>query len=430
MRQRGANVTDIVVLVVAADDGVMPQTLEAIKHAKSANVPIIVAINKVDKPDANPDRAKQDLARHEVQIEDFGGDTQVVCVSGKTGKGMDELEESIITLSEILDNRAPVDGPVEGWLLESSIKTYGRVGTVLVRRGVMRPGNIIVAGRTWARIKTLRNEAGALVEEIGPGMPAEVDGWKGPPTPGDEVLQANDEQNAAAVVRGREAIAESLKLAQDMKAINESRRLQREVAVDEVENEDGQREKRVLGSFQENKTASGIQEVPFIVKADVIGSVEAVVNLISGLGNGDVRPHIIRSGAGAVTEGDIELAAAANGCILAFNTDLEPSMQGGSAFEGVRILRQSVIYRVAEDVNRVLEDAMPYFVTQRVTGEAEIAQTFSVTLPGKVQLLVAGCKVRNGLVTKGSKVKVMRGGETVHDGRLALALWVLLVIVN
>jgi len=203
-----------------------------------------------------------------------------------------------------------------------------------------------------------------------------------------------------------------------MKAINESRRLQREIAVDDDENEDGQREKRVLGAFQENKSASGIQEVPFIVKADVIGSVEAVVNLISGLGNSDVRPHIIRSGAGAVTEGDVELAAAANGYILAFNTDVEPSMQGSSVPQDVQILRQSIIYRVAEDVNRVLEDAMPYFVTQRVTGEAEIAQTFSITLPGKVQLLVAGCKVRNGLVTKGSKVKVLRGGEIVHDGLL------------
>jgi translation initiation factor IF-2 len=199
MRQRGANVTDIVILVVAADDSVKPQTIEAINHAKAAKVPIIVAINKIDKEETNIERVKQDLARHGIDVEDFGGDTQTVCVSGKTGQGMQELEEAAVTLSEILDMRAEIDGPAEGWVLEASIKSMGKVATVLVRRGTMRPGDFIVAGKTWARIRCLRNEAGIEIEEAGPGTPVEIDGWREQPLAGDEVLQAPDEAKAKSV---------------------------------------------------------------------------------------------------------------------------------------------------------------------------------------------------------------------------------------
>ncbi|THZ69967.1 initiation factor 2, partial [Aureobasidium pullulans] len=224
MRKRGATVTDIIILVVAADDSVKPQTIEAIKHAQSANVPIIVAVNKIDKEEANVDRVKQDLARHGVEIEDFGGETQVVPVSGKTGQGIDELEDAAVTLSEILDHRADTEGQVEGWVLEATTKKAGRVATVLVRRGTIKPGTIIVAGKTWARVRSLRNEAGVTQMSAGPGTPVEVDGWRDQPSAGDEVLQAPNEQKAADVVAFRDELEERIRMAEDMEKINTQRR--------------------------------------------------------------------------------------------------------------------------------------------------------------------------------------------------------------
>jgi translation initiation factor IF-2 len=225
MRQRGANVTDMVILVVAADDSVKPQTLEAIRHAKEAGVPMIVALNKVDKPEADVDRCKQDLARHGVEIEDYGGDVQVVEVSGKTGKGMDALEENVVALSELLDHRAETDGAVEGWVLEATTRKAGRVATVLVRRGTLVPGAVIVAGKTWARVRTLRNEAGVELENGGPGMPVEVDGWRDQPSAGDEVLEAPTEQKAGSVVEFRIELAEREQTKKDMEIINTNRKI-------------------------------------------------------------------------------------------------------------------------------------------------------------------------------------------------------------
>jgi translation initiation factor IF-2 len=310
MRQRGANVTDIIILVVAADDSVKPQTVEAIKHAKAAGVPMIVAISKVDKEGSNAERVKQDLARNNVEIEDFGGETQVVGVSGKTGQGMEELEEATITLSEILDMRAPTDGQAEGWVLEGSKKKSGRVATVLVRRGTLRVGDVIVAGTTWAKIRTLHNEAGIEVASAGPGMPVEVDGWKDQPNAGDEVLQAPDEGKAKGVVAFRAKHAERLKLARDMDAINEARRLEQE------------KRERVKLAMPEDAVADtkdaepGIKHMNFIVKADVGGSVEAVLESISALGNQEVRANVLRTGVGKISEFDIEHAAAANGSYI------------------------------------------------------------------------------------------------------------------
>jgi translation initiation factor IF-2 len=438
MRQRGATVTDIVVLVVAADDGVMPQTLEAIRHAKSAKVPVIVAVNKVDKPEANIERVKQDLSRHDVDIEDYGGDVQVVPVSGKTGQGMSDLEDSIITLSEILDHRAPTDGNVEGWVLEASTKPHGRVATVLIRRGLMKPGDIFVSGTQWSRVKTLRNEFGTQVESAGPGSAVEIDGWRDLPSPGDEVLQAIDERHAAAVVRTREDLADGVKLAQDMEAINDVRRAQREDAPATPEVVGRQRRKRhnvgvaldesalkdrkIDGTFRETKRDNGIEEAFFVVKGDVEGSVEAVVDLIAGLGNGHVRANVIRAGAGAVNETDVELAYAADGVILAFNAEIDADIRARADRAGVQIIEQRVIYRVAEDVNAILSDMLPEIVSQRVTGEAEVLQSFSIKVATKIsstrQLTVAGCRVRNGLITRGSRVRVLRSGDTVYDGHV------------
>ncbi len=421
MRQRGANVTDIVILVVAADDSVKPQTIEAINHAKAARVPIIVAINKIDKPDRDIDRVKQDLARHGVDVEDFGGDTQVVCVSGKTGQGMPDLEEAAVTLSEILDMRADIDGPAEGWVLEASIKSMGKVATVLVRRGTMRPGDFIVAGKTWARIRCLRNEAGVEVLEAGPGTPIEIDGWREQPLAGDEVLQAPDEAKAKSVVNYRLEKEERDKMAEDMEAINENRKVEQErrerdkaeaIAVAEAEAADEQApEKQKL-------KASGPKQVYFIIKGDVSGSVEAVIDSIMALGNSEVQPHILRSGVGQLSEFDIEYAAAAKGHVISFNTEIEPNISRLAEDAKVGILDHNIIYRLVDDVKAELSKYLPPLITQRVLGEAEIAQIFQINIKGRQYKSIAGCKVRNGTISKTAKVRVLRSGEKVYDGKL------------
>ncbi|KAG4421238.1 hypothetical protein IFR04_005649 [Cadophora malorum] len=423
MRQRGANVTDIVILVVAADDSVKPQTIEAINHAKAAKVPMIVAINKIDKEDSNIDRVKQDLARHGVDVEDFGGDTQVVCVSGKTGQGMGELEEAAVTLSEILDMRAETDGQAEGWILEASIKSMGKVATVLVRRGTMRPGDFIVAGKTWARIRCLRNEAGVEIKEAGPGTPVEIDGWREQPLAGDEVLQASDESRAKSVVDYRLEKEERDKMAEDMEAINQNRK---------AEQEKREREKAEAAALEAAKEvdavasetgkeakATGPKEIYFIIKGDVSGSVEAVIDSISALGNKEVQPHILRSGVGQLSEFDVEHAAGAKGHLINFNTPIEPNIARLAEQAKVSIIDHNIIYRLVDDVKAELSKHLPPLVTQRVLGEAEIANIFEINVKGRQHKAVAGCKVRNGTIAKNAKVRVMRKGEKVFDGTLA-----------
>ncbi|CAK4034883.1 Translation initiation factor IF-2, mitochondrial [Lecanosticta acicola] len=422
MRQRGANVTDIVILVVAADDSVKPQTLEAIKHAKGAGVPIVVAINKVDKPEADIERCKQDLARHGVEIEDYGGDTQVVCVSGKTGQGMDDLEETVVTLSEILDHRADRDGDVEGWVLEATTKQAGRVATVLVRRGTLRPGAVIVAGKTWARVRTLKNEGGQTVDEVGPGMPVEVDGWKDQPIAGDEVLQARSEQKATDVVEFRLEREELKRMAQDTDAINEARRIaqekreQEKVAGRAAKHGDPETESDKPASKGEHDEQSGQMLVPFIIKADVSGSVEAVSAYIMSVSNPLIAPQVLQAGVGNIHESDIDLAATAQGHIIAFNLPPDNEMKGAAEARGVKVLENNVIYRVLDDIKSVLEEKLPPLVTQRVLGEAEVGAAFEIGIGGRKKLKIAGCKIRNGVVNNGSMVRVFRNGEKIYDG--------------
>ena len=421
MRQRGANVTDIVILVVAADDSVKPQTIEAINHAKSAKVPIIVAINKIDKEDVNIERVKQDLARHGVDVEDFGGDVQAIGVSGKTGQGMDELEEAVVTLSEILDMRAETDGLAEGWVLEASIKSMGKVATVLVRRGTMRPGDFIVAGQTWARIRCLRNEAGVEIEEAGPGTPVEIDGWREQPLAGDEVLQAPDEAKAKSVIEYRLEKAERDKLALDMEAINETRTVEKEKRDREKEEaakiaEAAESGQELAPEAQKEIVDAGPKQVYFIVKGDVSGSVEAVIDQVSALGNKEVQPHVLRSGVGSISEFDIEHAAAAKGHVINFNTNIDPQITRLAAASKVSILDHSIIYKLVDEVKAELSKHLKPLVTQRVLGEAEIAQIFTINVKGRQQKSIAGCKVRNGTVARNSKVRVLRKNQKVFDG--------------
>ena len=409
MRQRGANVTDIIILVVAADDSVKPQTIEAIKHAKAANVPIIVAITKVDKEDANVERVRQDLAQHEIYVEDFGGDTQVVAVSGKTGQGMTELEDAAIALADIIDMRAETDGQAEGWVLEATTKKAGRVATVLVRRGTIAPGSYLVAGSTWAKVRVLRNEAGVQVRSAGPGTPVEIDGWRELPDAGDEVLEAPDEHTAKSVTDGRIERAETERLAVDVAAINESRRLAQARLDREEQIAKGQ-------AVDEEEERPSVKELCLIVKADVYGSVEAVVDSVSALGNEEVRPNILRSAAGAVNQSDIDHASAANAQIISFNIPVESSIARAAADAGVFIIEQNIIYKLADDIKDKLSDMLEPLTTSRVVGEAEISQIFDITVARRATLPIAGCKVRNGSVAKHAKARVSRNDETVFDG--------------
>lgn len=405
MRRRGADVTDIVVLVVAADDSVKPQTVEAIKHATQANVPIIVAMSKIDKEGSNPDKVKQDLSVHGVHVEDYGGDVQAIPVSGKTGAGMIELEEAIGALSEMLDHRADREGNAEGWVIEATTKSYGRVASALIRRGTLRPGDVIVAGTTWARVRTLRNEAGMAISEATPGMPVEIDGWREQPAAGTEILQAETEQKAKDVVEYRLDRSETAKLGEDMAAINEARL-----------------EKRRLEKAESDAGAaaepSGPKPVNFIIKADVDGSAEAVLNSIAAIGNNEVYANVLRSGVGPVGEFDIEHAASANGKVISFNMPIDANMMRMAEQEGVQIMDHNIIYKLIDDVKAVLSEQLPPLVTQRVTGEAEVQQVFEITIKNREKTAIAGCRVRNGMINKARKVRVTRGDETIYDGKL------------
>ncbi|KAI5806336.1 mitochondrial translation initiation factor 2, partial [Geopyxis carbonaria] len=422
MRERGANVTDIIILVVAADDSVKPQTIEAIKHAKSAGVPMIVAINKMDKEGSNPEKVKSDLARYGVDVEDYGGDTQTVCVSGKTGQGMEELEEATITLGEILDHRSEFEGNCEGWILEATTKNKGKVATVLVTKGTLKPGDIMVAGKTWTKVRTLTNEYGEEVAFAGPSTPVEIDGWRDQPEAGDIALQAETEDRAKIVVDYRIEKFKRIQQAVDMEAINKSRRLQREkMEAQNTIREDAKArgedpELALLQADQGKDETPKSQTVSFIIKADVAGSVEAIVDSITGMGNDEVKSKVVRSAFGTVNESDIDHAAAAGAYILSFNIPTEPNIYQYARARNVSILAHNVIYRLVDEVKSKLSERLPPKITINVTGEAEILQVFNINVRSRIYKPVAGCRVKNGTVARSSKVRVIRNKDVVFDG--------------
>lgn len=440
MRERGANVTDIVILVVAADDSVKPQTIEAIRHAKNANVPIIVAINKIDKEGADVSKVKQDLMVNGIEVEDFGGDIQAVEVSGKTGQGMDELEEAAVAQAELLDLRAEKDGSVEGWVLEASTKDRGRVATVLVRRGTLSVGDIIVAGQTWARVRSLRNEASVMLPSAGPGTPVEVDGWREQPMAGDEVLQADGEGQANSVVDYRKSVTEREQAAVDMEAINANRRLDAErreqekfdaragdaaQRVGDVADGDDAFASPVAASEAANDKHT---ELVFIIKADVSGSTEAIAYALSSipLANHPVSLNILRTGVGALSEFDIDQISTVprgHGFLVNFNQDVLPHVSTQAERAGIPIIGENIIYKVIDAVRARIEDHLPPLVSSRVLGELDISQTFDIRV-GKKLHKVAGCRVKNGAVARTSRVRVYRGNvadrdSLVFDGALS-----------
>ena len=433
MRARGAQVTDIVILVVAADDSVKPQTIEAIKHAKSSHVPIIVAINKMDKPDADAQRVKQDLAQHGITVEDFGGDTQTVNVSGKTGLGMADLEEAAVAQADVMDLRADASGQIEGWVLEAASTNAGKVATVLVRRGTLTAGTILVAGDAWGRVRALRNEAGVHIDSAPPGTPVEVDGWRELPAAGAEVLQAPDEQRARRVVEMRVTRAEAQQMGKDVAVFNETRveleerrvkeRRAEELRIEEYKRKHPERRHRTIhhlpaapAAAEAEPAESGPQTVPFVVRADVAGSVEAVRAALLGLGNAEVQAAVPRALAGPLAPSDVEHAAVVGASLVTFNAAPSPEVLWLAERNGVRIIEGSIIYRVVDEAKELLEERLPPLISTRVLGEAEIAQIFEIRVKARESIRIAGCKVRNGVVSRGAKVKVLRDGNTVHDG--------------
>ncbi|KAK3385109.1 hypothetical protein B0H63DRAFT_394985 [Podospora didyma] len=432
MRQRGANVTDLVVLVVAADDSVKPQTLEALKHARAAKVPIIVAINKIDKESANIERCKSDLAAHGVEIEDYGGDVQVVCVSGKTGLGMDDFEENILLLSDMLDIRAEPDGMAEGWVLESSIKPMGRVATVLVKRGTLRPGDYIVAGIVHAKIRSLRNEAGVEIDKATPGTAVEILGWKDddPPAAGDQVLQAPDEGRAKAAAHYRieqkereEVIGQMSQAEQERREHDRLRAIAKKAELEAGPK--GGRGYKVSGKGRAEYSAvaeDGVEEedgtkiVNYLVRGDVHGSVEAVCGSIMELGSNEVRPRILQSGTGQITESDVEHAQISRASIINFNNPISGQIKRMANDAGVTIMDHNVIYHLAEEVREKLSELLAPIITSKVVGEVEVLKVFKINVKGREYVNIAGCRVRNGQVKFNSKCRVMRNNEPVFEG--------------
>lgn len=418
MRQRGAYVTDIVVLVVAVDDSVMPQTIEALKHAQNAKVPIIVAVNKIDVDPNRMDHVKRDLADHGVEIEDAGGDVQVVGVSGLTGQGMDDLEETILTLSEILDLRAEVDGMAEGWVLEASTKKEGRAATILVKRGTLRVGDLIVAGTTYTRIRIMRNEAGVDVDEAPPGTAVEIfGGWSEPPIAGEMVLQAPDENRAQVAVDYRleladRAAAAAQKAEQELLNREKAEKAALQKELDEAADAD---ESGEAGQAEE-PVETGPKMVNLIVRGDVMGSVEAVSDAIMEIGNNEVRPRVLRSLPGHITESDVDLLASAAGYIVNFNNTIPGLIRRKAADAGVPILDHNIIYEVVTDVKKVMSKELAPITHQKVLGEAEVLQIFAINTKKRQYRNIAGVRVRTGMVTRGGLYRVMRDGEKIYEG--------------
>lgn len=420
MRERGAIITDIVILVVAADDSVMPQTLEAIKHAKKSGVPIIVAINKCDKHGVKIDKVLADLAANDIDIEDYGGDTQTVKVSGKTGLNMDKLEEAVITLSEMSEFKAEVNNiQAEGWIIESQIvKGMGTIATVLVRRGTLKNGDIIVAGKTYCKIKGMKDEHGKPVKSAGPSTPVQVWGWKDSPEGGDQVLQAKSEKIAKEVCENRITRKKEIQASRDIETINRKRQEE----IEESKRQDKINQMKAIGldasELENQEQGNSTIHVNYMVKSDVFGSAEAIKESIDGMGNEEVKSVVITHEAGPPTDSDIDLAKTLNATIFCFNIKVPKPIAVKAEKEGVEIKEHNIIYRLIEEVTEKLQSHLKPRIEVKTLAEVEIKDVFEVTIR-KSKVKVAGCKVTNGTIKKSSKIKVIRNKQVIYDGSLS-----------
>ncbi len=392
MRARGAKVTDIVILVVAADDGVMPQTIEAINHAKAAKVPMIVAINKIDKPEAKPERVRQELLQHDVQVESMGGDTIEIEVSAKQRLNLDKLLEMIQLQAEVLELKANPDRPAEGSVVEAKLdRGRGPVATVLVQRGTLRTGDIVVAGAQWGRVRALINDKGENVSEAGPSLPVEILGFQGAPEAGDRVAVVESEARAREITNYRE-------------------RQKRDSAAARG----GGQSRSLVDLMKQAKDAAGKKEFPLIIKGDVQGSVEAIAASVEKLGNDEVRARVLHTGVGGITESDITLSNATGAVVLAFNVRAHKEARELAARSGVEIRYYNIIYDLVDDVKSAMSGLLPPTLRETMLGNAEIKQVFNITKVGNI----AGCVVTDGKVERGAKVRLIRDSVVVHEGTL------------
>ena len=392
MRARGAKVTDIVVLVVAADDGVMPQTIEAINHAKAAKVPLIVAINKVDKPDAKPERVRTELLQHDVQVESMGGDTIEIEVSAKQKLNLDKLLELIQLQAEVLELRANPGRPAEGTVIEAKLdRGRGPVATVLVQRGTLRTGDIVVAGSQWGRVRALINDQGANVAMALPSVPVEVLGFQGAPEAGDRVAVVENEARAREIADYRE---------------REKR--------DKAAARGSGQSRSLVDLMKQAKDAAGKKEFPLIIKGDVQGSVEAIAASVEKLGNDEVRARILHTGVGGITESDITLANATGAVVLAFNVRAHKEARESAERSGVEIRYYNIIYDLVDDVKLAMSGLLAPTLRETMLGNAEIRQVFNITKVGNI----AGCLVTDGKVERGAKVRLIRDNVVIHEGTL------------
>ncbi|MDX6552403.1 MAG: translation initiation factor [Gaiellales bacterium] len=390
MRARGAKVTDVAVLVVAADDGVMPQTIEAIDHAKAANVPIVVAVNKIDKEDANPERVRGELVNYGLQPEEWGGETIFVDVSAKAKQNLDQLLEMLLLQSDVLELRANPNAEASGVIIESRLDIgRGAVATMLVQRGTLHVGDAVVAGDSWGKVKALNDYNGKRVKEAGPAVPVEILGFDKPPTAGETCRVVENDRVARQIAQKRAQRLRSELLARRSKAVS-------------------------LEDLFSHIQEGAVQELNLIIKADVQGSVEAAAGEIAKIQHAEVTVNVIHSGVGGITASDINLAAASNAIVVGFNVRPNSEAKSLADREGVDIRTYRVIYQLTEDIQQALIGMLTPEQVEEVLGEAEVRQTFKVSRLGTI----AGCMVTSGTLLRNSQVRILRDGAIVHDGRI------------
>ncbi|PRJ58693.1 translation initiation factor IF-2 [Haemophilus influenzae] len=389
MRARGAKATDIVVLVVAADDGVMPQTIEAIQHAKAAGAPLVVAVNKIDKPEANPDRVEQELLQHDVISEKFGGDVQFVPVSAKKGTGVDDLLDAILLQSEVLELTAVKDGMASGVVIESYLdKGRGPVATILVQSGTLRKGDIVLCGFEYGRVRAMRDENGKEVDEAGPSIPVELLGLSGVPAAGDEATVVRDEKKAREVALYRQGKFREVKLARQQKA--------------------------KLENMFSNMSEGDVAELNVIVKADVQGSVEAIVQALNELSTNEVKVKVVGSGVGGITETDATLAAASNAIIVGFNVRADATARRVIEAENIDLHYYSIIYELLNEIKAAMSGMLEPEFKQEIIGLAEVRDVFRHPKFGAI----AGCMVTEGVVKRNNPIRVLRDNVVIFEGEL------------
>lgn len=389
MRARGAKATDVVILVVSADDSVMPQTIEAIHHAKAGNVPLVVAINKIDKPEAQPERVKMDLVAHEVVPEEFGGDVMFREVSAKTGKGIDELLEAVLLQAEILELQAPKNTPAKGLVIEGRLdKGRGPVSTVLIQSGTLRRGDMLLAGSTYGRVRAMLDEGGNEIKEAGPSIPVEILGLSDVPSAGEEVIVLNDERKAREIALFRQGKFRDVKFAKQQAA--------------KMEN--------MFDQMAEGE----VKTLPLIIKSDVQGSYEALSTSLQKLSTAEVKVNIIHTGVGAISESDVNLAAASKAVLIGFNVRADSGARKLIETNGVDVRYYNIIYEAVDEVKAALGGMLAPEQRETMIGTVEIREVFRISKVGAV----AGCYVRDGLIKRNSKVRVLRDNVIIHTGEL------------